>query len=375
MTAYEDLDTLLARKVEELVRDVGRGVSPGPESYFEIERLAKLRATSRELKPADRSLRWPVVVLASLVFVAVGALLFFRISPVEVEFDLVLSSVSFVLVEQRQLTRAIDVNELSLYRFDALELPATSSRPRPMLLRSPVFLWVAPDRAGGLSLAPLEMPKNVSVRVTKGEAPGSFRLLFGETQPPRSGLKELKAGLSGSVEMAFHGGQERLEIGRPKAAYLRAAEQPLSLEIESKQDAVDFLPHIRAAGLDFSMTIDEVLDRQILSREASAILSGTVYNESLHGRQHVLRPGEWLQLEGSRGEIRILRLASEGVQLSFQGWVDEITTGRGPNRRSLRPSYLEWLTELYGLKLLWGSALSLFTLAMGIYKWWQKSGP
>jgi hypothetical protein len=35
------------------------------------------------------------------------------------------------------------------------------------------------------------------------------------------------------------------------------------------------------------------------------------------------------------------------------------------------PTWLEWLRARHGLSLLWGTALYLFGLAVGVLRWWR----
>ena len=81
-----------------------------------------------------------------------------------------------------------------------------------------------------------------------------------------------------------------------------------------------------------------------------------------------------LRLELSEGQVRALSLAGDHISLSFRGAVTSLTTGEGSDRRSLMPTYLEWLSAQHDLSLFWGAAMYVFGLALAIMRWWRIMG-
>jgi hypothetical protein len=51
--------------------------------------------------------------------------------------------------------------------------------------------------------------------------------------------------------------------------------------------------------------------------------------------------------------------------------VTAVTAGWGENRRSLMPTWLEWLRARHGLSLLWGSTVYIVGLLMGALRWFK----
>ena len=92
--------------------------------------------------------------------------------------------------------------------------------------------------------------------------------------------------------------------------------------------------------------------------------------EELAGRELHLRSGEGLRFGSSHGEVRTLELRDGHIALTFHGYVRGMTTGGAENRRSLMPTYLEWLSAQHGLSLLWGTTLYLFGLVIGLLRNW-----
>jgi hypothetical protein len=122
------------------------------------------------------------------------------------------------------------------------------------------------------------------------------------------------------------------------------------------------------------LRIDQLQDAErTLVRRVSTILSGTLYLESLNGLVRPLRPAEAIQFDRSYGEIRTLGFHDGHLVVNFHGRVHGMTTGTGESRRSLMPTYLEWLQARHGLSLLWGTTLYLFALIVGVIRWWGVS--
>ena len=108
-------------------------------------------------------------------------------------------------------------------------------------------------------------------------------------------------------------------------------------------------------------------------RHLSTILSGTLYFESLGGKEKKLRPGQEIRFESSKGIIRTLDLKDDHIAFAFHGSVKGMTTGGDNNSVSLMPTYLEWLSARHGLSLLWGTTLYLFGIILGVMRWWRAS--
>ena len=91
-----------------------------------------------------------------------------------------------------------------------------------------------------------------------------------------------------------------------------------------------------------------------LPRHVSTVLSGTLNFESLNGLERKIRPGEMIQLETSQLEIRTLRLREDHIELKFHGRVRGLNVGSNDGRRSLMPTWLEWLQARHSLSLTLG---------------------
>src|SRR6185437_15195225 len=87
---------------------------------------------------------------------------------------------------------------------------------------------------------------------------------------------------------------------------------------------------------------------QTLVRQLSTVLAGTIYFSALNDQQRQLRPGETIGFEKSAGEFRTIRMQDDHIDVKFHGRVRGLTIGTGENRRSLMPTWLDWLRARHG---------------------------
>jgi hypothetical protein len=183
------------------------------------------------------------------------------------------------------------------------------------------------------------------------------------------------AAVSGPLTLSQPGaGARRLEFAAPKAIVLRGSALPLDVDLRFLEAVrTPLLSDVGVSGMSLTR-VDEITepDRTVVRRR-STILDGTLMFESLNGRERKLRPGEVLALRRSEGEMRAVQVERDHLSVQFHGRVAGIETGSDGNRRSLMPSYLEWLYARRGLELLWATALYLFGLSAGVLGWLGRS--
>ena len=137
----------------------------------------------------------------------------------------------------------------------------------------------------------------------------------------------------------------------------------MNLRYFSRQIIIDSLALFR---------LDQYLDlQQTIVRRISTVISGTLYFQSLGGKERPVRASEMISFKKVKGEIRTLELKGDQIALSFHGRVSGMTTGGEENSISLMPTYLEWLKARHGLSLLWGTTLYVFGLILGVLRWWR----
>jgi hypothetical protein len=336
-----------------------------------LTRLAKLMELEDALRRKQRNW-WPAVVFLATVTGA-SILLFARVRETEIELDAAVDGLSFESPKEQVLTRAMRLANLGVAGLEGVRLPLLHGKPLPAAL-SPalpardMLLSPAPSpgRSGSTTLAPLPLAAATRVGLDCSDGSRQFRLSL------KPSAVELAATLDGPVTVGFSGAPALpLDFAVPKGVSFHGGAGELDLDLTfAGLPQSPFSPLLAARNLSF-VRIDEYpgQDRTMI-RRLSTIFSGTLHFESLGGGEHHLRPGEQLTFERSQGSILALELAERQVNLKFHGRVSGITTGTGEGRRSLMPTWLEWLEARHGLSLFWGASLYLFALVAGALRWW-----
>ncbi len=302
----------------------------------------------------------------------VSVLFFARVPETEIELDAALSQLGFRLPQQQVLTDVTKLSSLGVSGLAELQMPRGGSREsrtiRPADASGTAVRLSSADgqRKGELTLDALNVPAATQVWLRPTEVPQEWRLsLHGPDLT-------LQAAVDGPIRIGLAGvPSEKVDFPSPQPVVMRSGQNDIDLDMEFPAGSKSsFSPQDVVEALSFTR-VDEHSDAEhTLVRRISTILSGSLYFEALAGREQRLRSGEGLRFQSSHGEIRTLELRDGHVALTFHGNVRGMTTGAGENRRSLMPTYLEWLSAQHGLSLLWGSTIYLFGLVIGLLRKW-----
>jgi hypothetical protein len=372
----DQLRDLLRQRVQAVGEDTLRsGGQVSAEQMDALERLARFADTYQTTQsPPDRK-RW--VVAAALVgtLLIVSLLLFLHVKETEIELDLALSEVSFVLPSQQIFAEAMNLSAFGVSGLREIQLPHADKAEAEIIQ--------ANDGAEtALRLLPLSQEASQgSITLGTMTPPNETRIWLlhtGQSRKYRLSLKssdlKLRADVNGPVQIGGLGrGVKQLDFVVPRAILLQAGDDEVDLDLTFPDSAKGTLSsQLSVSNLSLTQIREfQHPDRTIVGR-ASTILSGTIYFAALNDKERQLRPGEMIQFEHSQGELRTIRLRDDHIELKFNGRVSGMTAGSGDNRRSLMPTWLEWLQARHGLSLLWGTGLYLFGLLIPLLRWWGK---
>jgi hypothetical protein len=221
------------------------------------------------------------------------------------------------------------------------------------------------DVKGMMSLAPLTFSGGTKIRISRSGMPRQFTL----TLACRDAV--IHVDVTHTVNLGWTNlAEEKLELIGPKLITMKSAKESLEMDFQTVTGGL-FSPSIAISNLSL-LSVDRYQDAEhTLVRHMSTIISGTIFMESMNGESFPLRHGELIQFRKVQGEIRNLTVQDDKITLNFHGKVTGLTSGAGENRRSLMPSYLEWLHANHGLSLFWGAALYLFGLIITFSRWWR----
>lgn len=370
----DPLRELLRRQTESLrdeaLRSGGDVPAPDLDRVTRLQRLVEVHAAAHPAPPARR---WPLGVAFGLTLLLSSVLLFARVPETDVELDLKVAEVSFVVPTPQVLTTSAALASLGASGLRALQLPATEgggAEPGGTGASAVRLSAVSADGAAGtVNLAPVVPPAGTRVWISQAPA-AHYRLSL---EAPRKADLGLRADVAGRIDVGVPGRPPtRLDLRSPRAVVLDAGGETVDLDLRfPRLPATPFVARIPVEGLRLSRVEEFVGPGGTLVRSTSTVLGGTLSFESLAGQERKLRPGELLAFGRAHGEIRTLELRDDGIALRASARVADMTVGSPDNRRSLMPTWLEWLRARHAVSLLWGTATYVFGILLLLLRWWR----
>jgi hypothetical protein len=371
-STLDQLRDLLRQQAEaagdEAAHSAGK-ISPG--RVDELRRLAHLVEICEAAQPQPARKRWPVIVSLGATLLIVSVLLFARIAETEIELDLTLSEVGFVLPKQQVFAETMGLSALGvsgLREIQFLEAPNTVAQMPQSSDRVRLSVASGKKHQGSITLATLMLPSETRLWLRHAGAPHQYRLSL------KGANLELRADVHGLVEVGFPDrGAEQFDFVTPQPIHMLPGMDDVDLDLTLPDpDKSAFSPQVSVTNLSLFQINEYHDDERSVVRRVSSILSGTLIFESLGQQELKLRPGEMIHFEQVRGEIRTLRLKDDSIDLKFHGRVRGLGAGSEESLRSLMPTWLEWLRARHSLSLFWGAAIYLFGLIAGVLRWWGK---
>jgi hypothetical protein len=372
----DQLRDLLRRQVQAASDEtIHSGGQVSADQVEALSRLARLVEIHEAAQPARRRKRWPAALLFGGALLVVSILLFARVRETEIELDLAVSEVSFVSPTQQTLTETMDLTALGVSGLREMQLPGdrAAGEEAPGAAEegdAGLRLSVVPaaERPGSINLATVTLAAGDHVWLRRTGPPYQCRLSL------KGKPTEHRANVLGVVQAEILGaGTQRLDFVAPQSILLRSGAEDTDFDLAFVTPAGNkFAPQLEARDLSL-FTIDESLDPgRTVVRRLSTIESGSLYFVSLGDQERKLRPGEMIAFETSQGEIRTIRLQDDHIELEYHGCVRGLSTGVDESRRSLMPTWFEWLSARHSLSLLWGTAIFLYGLATAAMRWFGR---
>jgi hypothetical protein len=357
----DQLRELLRRQVQAAGEEAIHSGGQVPAEQVEaLGRLARLVEIHQAAQPARVRKRWPVALLFAATLLVVSILLFARVRETDIELDLAVSEVSFVSPTLQTLAETMELSSLGVSGLRQVQLSGAEAPSEETGLR----LSVAPagDRRGSINLATVMLAPKDHVWLRNTGSPDQWRLSL------KGKPAEFRAELLGAVQVEpVNGGVQQLDSVVPQIVLLQSGAEDIDFDLSFFAPGGSiFAPQLSAEGLSLS-AVDEF--RRIIS----TVESGSIYFVSLGDRERKLRPREMIHFEQSQGEIRTLRLQDGHIELKYHGRVRGLSTGEDGGRRSLMPTWFEWLSARHSLSLLWGTAIYLFGALAAGFRWFGSS--
>ena len=345
-----------------LAERLAAGDAPLPELRELQERIKLLDATIAEQGARKQhriaALLWPVALVGLLLLVAASV----PVPRVPLSLTLKASAVQLDLAEATQLG-PLSVNAdihvegfstlesgdpalvtaASLARADSLSVQATESRLRALRLPAGASLGVEArrdavallvDSALAPVIAELELRGAATLRV--GDAPEPLARNY-----PRSEWLRLVAG---------------------DAAKPAQTPPPMTLSLDRRRDADDEKAPLQLSALK-PTRLRFVERREGAVGDSSALVTSSLLGGTLSlpatGQTLALAAGDGLELDGLRIE-RFEIIAGTPLRVELNGSARGLRQRVGEFERSLKPSWLEYVSRHHLTKLLWASAAVLW---------------
>jgi hypothetical protein len=355
----DNLRQLLAKKLTEAEAEALRNEGVILESTLnDVARLARLVQIHDKLKNPPTLQRWPVAVVFALTLFLASILLFSHVRETGIDLQVVLSEVELGFSTDRPWTDAMQLSSLGVSGLNDLTgPPGVGDIPR-----SSLKLTVAASRSPGqLTLAPVFLPAKSRVWLRTSDIPRSCRMSI------QGKDVQFRADVIGQINIA--GIREVQTFRSPQGFLLNGGSREAELELVFlNKDQNPFVQHLPLQTVSMS-SVEQFRDGdRMLARRASSVISGVLYFESLDGRERKLRQGQTLEIEPVNGVLERIAVSDGKIVLEFHGIVNGIKTG-DDSRTDLMPTFLEWLQARHGLSLMWGTAIYLLGLVMGVLRW------
>ncbi len=332
-----------------------------------VAELARIRDAAR----SDGRAKWLVAAALAATLALVSILLFARMNETEIELVVTASEVSLTLASDQVVTAGFLLSRLGIAGVSEIDWSniADNVPGGPILNgRSPAISLTATgrdNRSGIVTLDNAMIPAGTRVTVRRSSSPKDFQVTVSAPH------LALRAAVTGPVLVGVVGGRAGvIDSTIPKPIPMLASEDGVDIDLTFPSlPQRPIAPQLQVKDIAFSR-IDQFLGTQeSVVRHLSTIISGVVYFESLNGNERRLRSGEELRFEHSAGVLRAIELTEGGIVVQFHGRVGGMQTGIGDTRRTLMPTYLDWLQARHELVLLWGSSLYLFGLVVAVLRW------
>ena len=274
-----------------------------------------------------------------------------HVASTEIKLELLVSELNFTLPQQQVVTNIMKLSSIGASGLEDVQVPGVRAQPEGETEASSSAVLLSADSASGqpgtISLDALSLPAGMRIGIRHTDVAGEYR--FSLQGKPLA----LPVQVNGSIKMILPPNPPGvLNFTSPGLVKLQSGKDGVNLDVNFQRASNRIFPGVIAADSISLLRIDENYDDDNSTvRTVSTILSGTMFFESLDGKKQALLPGQQIQFKKSHGSINILELFNDHISVSFVGTVNGMTSGEINNRKTLMPTYLEWLNSRVNLTL------------------------
>ena len=374
------LHDLRAVTATQLAARLVAGDAPLPELRELQERLKMLDAALTEQSTRDQrrlgALLWPVLLVAALLLLAASV----PVPSVPLSLELQASSVTLGLTEPALLGPQSVDGELRVEgftSFESVDAALASAAARQHVDRVAV-------RASELRLRGLALP--AGARLTVQVRDDMTALWVDSPRSPVIADVEVRGNTTlrlGDAQAALERDfthTEALRLVGGDAAQRDTPAPPMTLWLQRRGNAALRIDGLRPSSLRFAERRESTgsitgtgAAAGLVSAVGSSLESGTITLPAT-GQTVPINGGDWLQVDGlvvQRCEL----IAGAPLLLKLSGSARVLRLRVGEFERSLKPSWLEYVSRHHLASVLWGSAALLWGALAWLRKYFAGAGP
>ena len=349
----KDMNTLSVQKLSannfgEIKNAIIKAASTEPTS-IETRRTEKSNSNS----PISKFRRWlPAVIILAIVGLLAMFLNLGHVATTEIKMELLVSELNFTVPQQQVVTNLIKLSSIGASGLESVYVAGVREQSEDETKESSSTVLLSVDSINGqfgtISLDALALPAGMRIGISNTDVKNEYR--FSLQGKPL--ILSIQA--NGFIKMISPPNPpEVLHFSSPGLFKLQTRKDLVSLDLNFQSDPNHVFRAAIAADSLSLLRIDENYDDENSTvRTISTIQSGTIHFESLGGKKQTLLPGQYIQFTNVHGNINALELQDDHIAVNFDGTVSGITSGEINNRKTLMPTYLEWLNSKVNITLL-----------------------
>ncbi len=339
-----------------------------PEGVRQIRDLNILLKIQDSLQPSAPPKRWPIALVFFYTFLVISVLFFSHVRHTRIDFDVTATEITFTLDAASRLSPPVVLNRASIQGV-TLDPQDGWRCPEPSTVRSFTFEAIGkPSQAEDISVDVLTLPKGTTVTISH----------------PDASLKEdwkieLPKGDQDLLVSFTAQGVARLQSGACSSTHKVAAFDQLTFHPVAQVLNLSFLPLAEGTPRSMNLPVSAVSLSRVITASTSdgpspirlsTILTGTIFFDSIGGRERKLREGERIELTDFRGFLHTLDANKDRIHTRLTGDVADLTSGESDS--TLKPTCFEYIMTNHSLPSFWGAIIYCFGLFLAFSRWWSS---
>jgi hypothetical protein len=370
----DDAGELWKKMIESRLAAIRQEVSKNqgivaPQAIRQIKDLNLLFEIQKSLAPTAPAPRWPIAVAFLTTLLVLSILFFGHVRSTVIDLDATVSEIGFTVDDaahfplpnllsrvaiagvtlDQQETWACDVSHAGVGAFTFQAVGATT-----------------PQNA--ISVSPLELPRGTIVILT--HTGNAFHQQLKLTFPDVEYGHPIVLTARGDANLKSEN-CDATSVASPfdHLTFHAVAHETLDLSFDPLEEDLPTPVDILASKVSFFNVETSSASAAEYALPLSTIYSGSLFFDSVGGRERKLREGERIEFSGFKGVVHVLHAQKDRFRTRITGEVADVRSDESDS--TLKPTYFEYLTVNQGLPALWGAVIYCFGLFIVVKKWWN----